>query len=119
MRICVPTLGGDGLASEVSEHFGRAPVFTLFDTESGEIQTMLNISEHMGGTGTPPEHLSEYQISVVLCRGLGPKAVHMFHDYGIEVYVGAQGTVRETIEMWKSGQLQPANDGNACKSHRH
>jgi predicted Fe-Mo cluster-binding NifX family protein len=33
MKICVPSHSGDGLASVVAGHLGRAPLLTLVDTE--------------------------------------------------------------------------------------
>jgi predicted Fe-Mo cluster-binding NifX family protein len=43
----------------------------------------------------------------------------MFESYGIEVFVGAQGTARQAVEMWRTGKLQKASDENACRDHRH
>ena len=54
----------------------------------------------------------------MLCSGLGPKAVHMFEEFGIGVFVGVEGTVRNAIEAWQQGQLMEATDENACKEHR-
>lgn len=55
----------------------------------------------------------------MLCSGLGPRAIMMFEEFGIEVYVGAQGTVKDTLDLWKNGKLQVATDELACKMHRH
>ena len=33
------------------------------------------------------------------------------------VYVGAYGTVKDALEMWKNNKLQPATDENACAQH--
>ena len=54
-----------------------------------------------------------------MCGGLGPKAIKQFENFGIEVFVGAKGTVEETINLFKAGQLSMASDENACKEHRH
>ena len=54
----------------------------------------------------------------MLCSGLGPKAVHLFEDVGIDVFVGAEGTVRDVIKAWQQGQLMEATDENACREHR-
>jgi len=119
MRICIPTYGNDGLNNSICGHFGRAPTFTIYDTDTGEVKTIVNQSEHVGGTGTPPEHLSKENVNVMLCGGLGPKAIRMFRGYGIEVYVGATGTVQDTLTLWRNGQLQQASEDNACKDHAH
>lgn len=119
MKIGIPTLGGSGLDERVSPHFGRAPTFTIVDTETGEVDVVPNTSEHRGGSGKPPEQLVRAGAHVMLCSGLGPRAITMFEQNGVEVFVGAKNTVRETINLWKAGKLQEATDKNACKRHRH
>jgi predicted Fe-Mo cluster-binding NifX family protein len=119
MKICVPTIGDKGLDEYISEHFGRAPTFTIIDLKTNEVKVLPNRGEHMGGTGHMPQILADEGINAVLCSGLGPRAINMFEQLGVEVYVGAFGTVRETIQAWQEGRLQVATSGNACKMHRH
>jgi predicted Fe-Mo cluster-binding NifX family protein len=119
MKICVPSSGKGGLDDLVGQHFGRVPTYTVKDTETNEIRTIENKSEHMGGVGLPPELLSQAGVEVMLCGGLGNKAVQQFEQFGIEVYVGAKGTVEETIMAWEAGKLPKATSENACQSHEH
>lgn len=119
VKICVPTMGGNGLNELVSPHFGRAPTFTIVDSSTYSVKVLQNTSEHMGGTGKPPELMASAGVQVMLCSGLGPRAIQMFEQYGIEVYVGASGTVRDTIRAWKKGLLREATDKDACEMHRH
>ncbi|MEM3486003.1 MAG: NifB/NifX family molybdenum-iron cluster-binding protein [Nitrososphaerales archaeon] len=119
MKVCVPTIGNRGLDEYVSEHFGRAPTFTIVDLATNQVKVVPNTSEHMGGTGHPPQILANAGVDVMLCSGLGPRAIHMFEQFGIEVYVGVYGTVREAIQAWQAGKLQVATDENACRMHRH
>jgi predicted Fe-Mo cluster-binding NifX family protein len=103
----------------VSEHFGRAPTFTIVDLTANEVKIIPNTSEHMGGSGYPPEIMASEGVDAMLCSSLGPRAIQMFEQYGIEVYVGAYGTVRNAIQAWQAGKLQVATDENACRMHRH
>lgn len=119
MKICIPTLGKNGLSEEVSGHFGRSPTFTIVDLETSWVKVVENRSEHFGGMGKPPEIIAMEDVEVVLCSGLGPRAIQMFEQKGIMVYVGAAGTVEETIRAFQAGMLHPATDENACKEHRH
>ena len=119
MRIGVPTLGTKGLTEEVSPHFGRAPTYTIYDTETKAVEVVDNTSEHMGGTGKPPQQLAQLKVDIMLCSGLGPRAVHMFEAHGINVYVGASGTVQDALDLWQGGILEEATDENACKMHKH
>lgn len=117
MKVCVPTLGYGGWEEQVGEHFGRVPTYTIIDTERNELRVIKNTSEHMGGVGYPPEILAKEGVEVMLCSGLGRKAIGLFEQFGIMVYVGASGTVRDALEMWKKGMLQAATDENACREH--
>ena len=119
MKVSVPTRDENGLDGIVEQHFGRAPMYTIIDTETGEVKVISNDSEHTGGVGLPPEHLHKNGVDIMLCGGLGFKAVRMFEEYGIEVFVGAGGTVRDTYEAWKAGKLQNATAENACSEHGH
>ncbi len=119
MKVGVPSMGESGLDEEVSQHFGRAPTYTIIDTEEEEVDVVPNTSEHAGGSGKPPEIMEENNVEVMLCSNLGPRAIKMFENLGIEVFVGADGEVREALQAWKEGNLTEATDKDACEQHRH
>lgn len=119
MKLCVPTMEKGGLDDNVSPHFGRAPTFTVIDLDTDEVKVIKNRSEHMGGLGKPPEHLAKTGSKVMICTGLGPRAIQMLTTYGIEVYVGASGTAGNAVHMWREGKLRPASYDEACKEHHH
>ena len=119
MKVCVPTMGNKGMEDQVSEHFGRAPTFTVVETDTGKVEVLKNVSEHMGGSGVPPEHLAKAGVKIMLSSGMGPRAITMFEQFGIAVFFGARGTVKETVALWKGGKLAPATQEGACKDHRH
>ena len=76
-----------------------------------------NTSEHGGGQGYPPEIMVKEGVNVMVCRGLGRRAIAMFEEMGIDVYIGASGTVKDAVEAFKQGTLQKASEGNACEQH--
>jgi len=119
MRISVPSMGNKGLEDMIGQHFGRVPTYTIWDSETEKVEIVPNTSEHMGGTGLPPELMNAHKVDIMLCSGLGQRAVKMFEELGIMVYVGAMGTVKDTIEAWKRGELQEVTDETACQEHRH
>jgi predicted Fe-Mo cluster-binding NifX family protein len=94
MKICIPTEGEKGWDDTVADHFGRAPTFTIIDTENNEITVIPNQSEHMGGQGLPAEILSQQGVRALLCQGCGRRAIQFFEQAGVTVYLCAQGTVR-------------------------
>ncbi|MDK2891653.1 NifB/NifX family molybdenum-iron cluster-binding protein [Methanohalophilus sp.] len=119
MRVCVPSMGTGGLDSMVGQHFGKVPNYTIIDSETEEVEVIPNTSEHMGGVGVPPDQLSKVGVDVMLCGGLGRRAVQLFESYGIEVFVGAEGTVAEAFNAWRNGKLELASMNNACIGHDH
>ncbi len=116
-KICVPTAGPGGLEDLIGEHFGRVPTYTMFDPKTDEVEIVDNTSEHMGGTGYPAEILASLGIDVLLCSGLGRRAIQMLTESGIEVCTGISGTARQAIESWKAGDLTKASEGDACTRH--
>lgn len=117
MKIAFPTAGNKGLDEEIGEHFGRVPTYTIVDLETNEVKIMPNTSEHFGGTGYPPELLAKEGVEVMICRGIGRKAISMFQEFGIEVYAGATGTVRRALDAFIQGELKKASLGNGCREH--
>lgn len=118
MKVGIPTMGKSGLEEQVSSHFGRAPTFTIVNTETMETEIIRNIKQP-DETNQSPQKLSERGVQTVLCSNLGPKAIGTFEQLGIEVLTGAGKTVKKTLEKWKSGELKEATDKNACQEHRH
>ncbi|WIM44224.1 NifB/NifX family molybdenum-iron cluster-binding protein [Methanosarcina mazei] len=119
MKVCIPTKDNKGMDGTVEQHFGKAPSYTILDTETGEVSVIPNTSEHMGGVDLPPEFLRKNGVEIMLCGGLGYKAVKMFESCGISVFVGAGGTVQDTIEAWRAGQFNNASAENTCAEHEH
>jgi len=119
MKICIPTMGEGGMQEAICQHFGRAPTFTMVDLDSGKITVLQNVSEHMGGTGLPTETIFAAGVQVMIVGGLGPKAVSLFNQAGVEVFVGAVGTVKDAVDDWRAEMLTRADLDNACKDHKH
>ena len=117
MKIGIPSMGEKGLDEQVGEHFGRVPTYTIVDLDSDEVKIVDNTSHHMGGSGDPPEIMKKEGVCAMLCRGLGRRAIDLFQQLGIDVYIGASGSVRDTIEAFKQGQLQQATMGDGCQQH--
>ena len=117
MKIGIPTMGENGLDNPVGEHFGRVPTYTIVDLETDEVKVISNTSNHMGGQENPPEILARHGVNIMICMGLGRRAISMFEGLGIEVYIGATGTVKDAVDAYKQGRLQRAGMNNACAQH--
>ena len=119
MKICIPTMGESGLDDSVGEHFGRVPTYTIVDLDTDEVKVVPNVSHHMGGHDDPPEIMAREGVNVMICQGLGRRAISMFEELGIEVYIGAVGTVRDAVAAFKLGRLQKATVDDACGKHAY
>jgi len=117
MRIAVPSETVGGLDDAVGEHFGRVPCYTVVNNDTGVAEVVPNTSEHRGGVGLPPELLAKAGVQVLVCRGLGGRAIAMFEELGVRVYVGADGTVRDAVRHYNEGRLREATDADACAHH--
>jgi len=113
MKVCVPSHKG-GLDDFVCEHFGRAETFTIYDTETGEVKVIKNTSEHFGGFGRPPEIIMDLGVDVVICGGIGARAIALFKSFGVKIYMGATGTVKDAIDQFLAGKLVEADEEMGC-----
>jgi predicted Fe-Mo cluster-binding NifX family protein len=118
MKIVVPTEDKKGLDGAVAAHFGRCNTYTFLDDNGNVVEIIDNTSEHMGGFGLPPELMKKHGADVLLCRGLGPRALHLCRELGIDVYVCEAQTVREIFKMWKEKGLKKADMEDVCEEHR-
>ena len=117
-RIVVPTDGRKGLEDTVAEHFGRCSTYTFLDENGQVLEIIGNESEHMGGRGLPPELMKKHNANILLCRGIGPRAIDLCNSFGIDVYVCNAKTVKEIFNEWKSGKLVKAGREHSCEEHR-
>lgn len=115
MKIVIPTNDKKGLDSAVAEHFGRCETYTFLNEEGDIVEIIDNTSEHMGGIGLPPELMKKHGADVLLCGGLGMKALGLCEQLGIDVYVCSSETVKEIFEMWKNNKIKKAGVNDTCK----
>ena len=117
MKICV-TAQDAGLDSPVDPRFGRCRYFIIIDFETMEFESVENPNmESMGGAGIQSgQFISEKQIKVVLTGNVGPNAFQTLQAAGVEVFTGAAGTVKETLEKYRQGGFK-AVSGPSVQSH--
>jgi predicted Fe-Mo cluster-binding NifX family protein len=118
MKIVVPTNNKKGLDDKVADHFGRCQTYTFLNEKGEVLETIDNTSEHMGGVGLPPELMKKHEANVLLCKGLGPRALILCEELGIDVYVYQAETVKDIFEIWKSGKIKKAGAEDVCEDHK-
>ncbi len=120
MKICLPTQGNKGLTEMVYGHFGSAPYFTIYDTETKSIEVIKNDNQHHNhGACQPMGAISKYNITAVLTNGMGKRAVQLLNENGIKVYLLQGNTVEEAIKKYEANELTELTYENACGGHIH
>lgn len=118
MLLCIPSRDDGTLEAPTSPHFGRAPNYSLVETETGHAEVIDNDGHHHGGRRSPPKIVAETGADVLLCSNLGQKAVERFDAMDIEVYCGVEGSVSEAIEQFEADDLEVVTpDGSHCGGH--
>jgi len=113
--IIVVTSQGTNLDGPVDPRFGRARHFLLVDTETMQVtahDNAQNLNAPQGAGIQAAQAVYNLGARAVVTGNVGPKAFTTLHAAGIAVYLGASGTVREAIEQFRSGRLQPTEAAN-------
>lgn len=107
MKIGVPIMAPNGVASEVNEHFGMSEHFALLEVDGGEIKKIEVIEDKpsLKERKTPAEVLAGHGVEVVLAGGIGPHMIKELLDRGVRIFRGATGTVEQAFEDYKAGML--------------
>ena len=120
MRLCLPTMDDLGRDGMLSSHFGSAPQLTLVDTESEQLEVVVNRNAlHAPGTCEAVRALGPHSVEAVVCLGLGRRAYAALGKLGIAVYVAAPGSVGKALGAFRDGRLAPLAEEEACDGGRH
>lgn len=123
MKIAVPMVGG-----RFSEHFGGAEAFGLFEVDEAQrsILGKCVVEAPPHERGSFPRWIRQQGATVILAGGMGPRAVRMFEQFGIQVVAGAAGTdATAVVEAYLAGTLEtpggPCSGGHlhGCGDHGH
>ena len=110
MKIVV-TSQGPTLESDVDPRFGRARCFIVADTETGEfcaVDNEQNLNAAQGAGIQAAQLVAAQGVEAVVTGHCGPKAFQVLTAGGIKIFNGADGTVADAIERFKSGELAEA-----------
>ena len=114
MKVVITAQGTD-LESPVDPRFGRAKYFVLVDSETGEFSShdnSQNLNAPQGAGIQAAANVVELGAEALVSGNVGPKAFAALQAGGVKIYVGASGTVGETIEQFKAGKLQCVDKAN-------
>jgi len=96
-----------GFDGEVSSQLGSCPFFLLAEANGSTVTVSTVVPNPDFGTqrpGAAPRFIHDMGANVIIAGGMEPRAIHAFHDFGIDVATGATGTVRTVLGAYIRGE---------------
>ena len=111
MKIAISSSGKE-ISSNVDPHFGRCKYFLIVDTETMDFKAIPNSGAGAAhGAGIQAAQLvASNGVKIVLTGNVGPNAHSALMASSVEVVTGVSGTVRDAVESFKRGELQPTSE---------
>jgi predicted Fe-Mo cluster-binding NifX family protein len=115
MKIVV-SAQGESLDVPASPVFGRCPTYVFVDTETLEFEAVPNPAMSQGGGAgvQAAQFVVNKGAQAVLSGNLGPNAFDVLQAAGVPGYLISEGTVRQAVEAYKAGQLEPMAGANVA-----
>lgn len=107
-KIAIPVTQG-----KLARHFGHCEEFHLFEINNSEIIGEEALTPPPHQPGTIPKWVHQQGTTDVIAGGMGQRAIDIFNQLGINVFVGAP-TVdsRKIVEDFLKGELE--TQANLC-----
>ena len=114
MKVAICSVG-DNLDSQVSSVFGRCAYFLFVDTATMNFQAYANSAvSASGGAGIQAaQFVIGKGAEAVLTGNVGPNAMGVLQAANVQVYPVWAGTVRQAVDAFNQGQLQPVSAATA------
>ncbi|NOR85782.1 hypothetical protein GQ473_06715 [archaeon] len=98
-RIFFPLLDNNGLDSEISQHFGHAPFFGLYDVEKKELKIIENKLNHTDPAKSPIDQIQDaVNPTTIFSKGIGGRAIEIIAQKGLSLKTGDYTTIKEAID---------------------
>lgn len=113
MRIAVTYENG-----EIFQHFGHTEAFKIYDVENGVITNAYVAETNGSGHGALAGMLSELNVDVLICGGIGGGAQMALAQAGILLYGGVHGDADKAVEALLADSLTYDPEAK-CDHHGH
>jgi len=106
MKIAISSMGRD-LDAQIEPRFGRCAYFVIVDTDDMSFEAFDNENIALGGGAgiQAAQFVASKGANVVITGNCGPNAVRTLSAAGVQVITGQKGTIRETVDNYKEGNL--------------
>lgn len=103
--------------THVEEHFGHAKEFAFVLVKGDRVESTEYVVPPAHAPGVIPQFVKDQGAELIISGGMGGMAVNLFKDYGIEVILGASGSIEHSLGIYLSGNLE--STGSVCDHHHH
>ena len=112
-KIFFPLLEDKGIDSRISEHFGHAPFFGLYDVKNDELKIIKNNLNHSDPNKSPIDQIEEaVNPTTIFAKGIGGRAINIIRSKGLGLKTGDFNTVKEAIENIDNMVTQESSCGH-------
>ena len=120
MKVCFPVEADHGLASKVYGHFGSAPLFIVYNTETKAFESMHNQdADHEHGQCSPVQALNGEEVDAIIVGGIGRGAINKLQALNIKVYSAAKSTIEENLSLFEKNHMIELTQKDVCSGHGH
>jgi predicted Fe-Mo cluster-binding NifX family protein len=107
-KIAIPVSQG-----KLALHFGHCREFKFFTVEDETIREVKSLTPPPHAPGVIPQWVSAQQATDIIAGGMGQRAIQIFNQQGVNVFVGAPSREPQAIvEEFLSGNLE--TQANLC-----
>ena len=114
MKLAI-TSTGNTLSADMDPRFGRAAYFLIVDSDTLEfevVENTQNLNLPQGAGIQAGKTIINQHASVLITGNCGPKAFQVLSQAGVDIKIGASGSIDSVIQAFKRGELQSASDAN-------
>jgi predicted Fe-Mo cluster-binding NifX family protein len=116
-RIFFPLLDDEGENSKISQHFGHAPFFGLYDVEQKELKIIENNLDHSDPNKSPIDQIEDaVNPTTIFAKGIGARAIQIIEQKGLQLKTGNYDTVKDVLENLDKLENQTQGCGH---EHHH
>lgn len=90
---------------EVFQHFGQTQNFLLVDVLDNKQESTMIIDNGGASHSELVNYLAHLEVNVLICGGLGNRAIDLLNNAGIKVIPGIRGSALEAKEKYLKGEL--------------
>ena len=103
-------------AGQIFQHFGHTENFKLYDVQDGKVIDSKVVGTNGSGHGALAVLLSECDVNVLICGGIGGGAQVALAEAGIQLYGGVSGNADAAVEAFLKQELD-YNPDVKCNHH--